>query len=201
MTDGVNAGAATIHPAVLRRVGPHLEHPIGSGSRLRRRAGRAAVHGEHQRPVGPRIVRARQLHEHRDRRSGRHVDRQLDDLIPAVDARRRRRIRAAAAPHRLLDIVEALAGHRRSATRRRPAPLRRRESRHPTRARDTLWTRSPSRSLGGWLAPAAAACHESAEQHRRDDRVPHGCASYPAYVVSAFRRTVTVRLKPDTTYD
>jgi hypothetical protein len=43
----------------------------------------------------------------------RHVDRQLDHRIPAVDARRCSRVGAASATHGLLDVVEALARHGR----------------------------------------------------------------------------------------
>ena len=158
---------------VLGRVGPDAKHPLRAGSGLRRGSGRAAVHREHQRPLGPRIVGARQLHEHRHRRSGRHA--RPTARSPGTGRRRAPAPadtcggRAASPPR----VVEALARHRLERRRRRSAPLQPRGTRHRMRARDTS---GPDRRAdprpAGWRRPLLRR-HESAEQQPPRRSQPH----------------------------
>ena len=100
-------------PRVFGCSPPHVDHPLGARSRLRRRTRRSPVHREHQRPVGSSGVAAGQLNQHRDVGAVGHRDRHLDCRERSVFWRRHGRIFATAAPHRFLEIVEALAAHRR----------------------------------------------------------------------------------------
>ena len=97
---------------MVGRVSPDPQHALSPRARLRDRGGWSSVHREHERPFGARVVAARQLHEHRHARARGDVDDQLSDRKAVVHARRRRRVDGAAAPHRLLEIVKALAGQR-----------------------------------------------------------------------------------------